>query len=77
MLDFDPREVAKQITLLGILLLHFIDIYSTDGNIFNSIEPWELLDQAWTKGNAPHVTKMVKRFNQINNFVLFLFCSLV
>jgi hypothetical protein len=51
-LDIDPLEVARQMTLL-------------DHEVFSRIQPLELLGQKWTKHRheAPNVLAMIGRFN--------------
>ncbi|KAI1004147.1 hypothetical protein K3495_g4064 [Podosphaera aphanis] len=58
-LDFDPLEIARHLTMMGI-------------QIFCSILPHELLDSEWTKGlgsKAPNVRAMATLSTDLSNFV--------
>lgn len=57
-LDIDPVEVARQMTLL-------------DHDVFSRIQPAELLGQKWTKNRheAPNVLAMIARFNSVAAWV--------
>lgn len=58
--DFDPEEIARQMTLI-------------DFKIFASIKPAELLNQAWNKEKQQHkaqnVITLIKRINEIGCLV--------
>lgn len=60
-MDLDPIEVARQLTLL-------------DSEIFRSISPMECMGQPWNKSNAivnaPSITKMIQRYLTIRNSYL-------
>jgi len=63
----DPEEVARQLTL-----------YEWD--IYEKIKPWELLHNAWMKGNkeerAPNVHAFITRFNYISNWIATTICTI-
>jgi son of sevenless-like protein len=65
-IDIDEEEVARQMTLIEF-------------EHFKSIEPQELLNQAWNKvklrNRAPNVIKMIKRFNEISIWVASVICT--
>lgn len=66
--DIDPREVARQLTLM-------------DYDLCKAIEPKECLGNAWTKEDkeerSPHLLQSIKRFNLVNpNFFFPLFSNL-
>lgn len=55
-LEIDNVELARQITLI-------------EEAMWRAIQPWELLDKAWTSNsakNAPNVGKMTDWFNQLS-----------
>lgn len=56
LLDLEPLEVARQITLV-------------EYDIYKKIQPQECLNQAWSKQNssarAPHLVALMNRFNQV------------
>eukprot|EP00004_Rigifila_ramosa_P020208 TRINITY_DN5232_c0_g1_i1.p1 TRINITY_DN5232_c0_g1~~TRINITY_DN5232_c0_g1_i1.p1 ORF type:complete len:1294 (+),score=320.90 TRINITY_DN5232_c0_g1_i1:317-3883(+) len=60
LLDVDPLEVARQLTLI-------------ESEIFNEIESKECLTQAWNSRDketaAPHITKLIARFNDVSSWV--------
>eukprot|EP01112_Ceratiomyxa_fruticulosa_P003017 TRINITY_DN13423_c0_g1_i2.p1 TRINITY_DN13423_c0_g1~~TRINITY_DN13423_c0_g1_i2.p1 ORF type:complete len:698 (+),score=159.41 TRINITY_DN13423_c0_g1_i2:79-2172(+) len=59
-IDFDPTEVARQLTLI-------------EEKIFKSIELKECLGQAWNKADkdelAPNIVTMIRRFNLVSTWV--------
>lgn len=60
-LDLEPVEVARQLTLL-------------DEALWKSIRPWELLQGAWTRDGdkhtaAPNVRAMIARFNAASRWI--------
>eukprot|EP01087_Luapelamoeba_hula_P024732 TRINITY_DN951_c0_g1_i2.p1 TRINITY_DN951_c0_g1~~TRINITY_DN951_c0_g1_i2.p1 ORF type:complete len:1420 (+),score=271.34 TRINITY_DN951_c0_g1_i2:114-4373(+) len=59
LLDLDPTEVARQLTLI-------------EHSLYKSIMPRECLGQAWTKATrnerAPHIMAMISRFNAVSRF---------
>jgi hypothetical protein len=65
-IDIDTEEVARQMTLIEF-------------ELFQAIEPQELLNQAWNKvklrNRAPNVIKMIKRFNHISTWVASVICT--
>eukprot|EP00026_Physarum_polycephalum_P003142 Phypoly_transcript_03151.p1 GENE.Phypoly_transcript_03151~~Phypoly_transcript_03151.p1 ORF type:complete len:727 (+),score=161.57 Phypoly_transcript_03151:83-2263(+) len=58
--DFEPVEVARQLTLI-------------EYDLYRGIEAKECLNQAWGKPNkeelAPHIVLMIKRFNLVSAWV--------
>ena len=60
LLDYDPTEVARQLSLI-------------ESHLFQQISPKECLGQAWNKKNkeerAPNIVELTKRFNQVSNWV--------
>jgi len=60
LLSLDEDEVARQLSLIEM-------------DTYRSIEPIELLNQAWNKPSlryrASHVLRMISRFNAISNWV--------
>ena len=60
LLDFDPLELARQMTLL-------------DSNLFKQITPKECVGQRWSKPDrhekAPHLTSMIENFNVMSMWV--------
>lgn len=61
LLDFEPEELARQMTLM-------------DFAIFKQIEPRELIDNNWIKAeklfNAPNVCKLTLLANQFVNWMV-------
>jgi len=60
----DAEEVARQLTLY-------------EWEIFRKIEPWELLDCAWTKNEeerAPNVITLVRRFDEVKHWIISTIC---
>jgi len=61
-MDLDPLEVARQLTLI-------------EDRLYKAIPPYECLNQRWTKKKknkekeAPHVLAMIDRFNEVSNWV--------
>jgi son of sevenless-like protein len=59
-IDFDPVEVARQLTLI-------------ESGLYRAIMPFECLGQAWSKKNrleaAPAIVAMIKRFNLVSTWV--------
>jgi son of sevenless-like protein len=59
-IDFDPVEVARQLTLI-------------ESSVYRAIMPFECLGQAWSKKNrleaAPAIVSMIKRFNLVSTWV--------
>ncbi|KAL6054788.1 Son of sevenless 1 [Balamuthia mandrillaris] len=60
-LNWDPLEVARQLTLI-------------EYNLYKSIKPQECLNQAWTKKatrdtNAANIMAMITRFNAVSRWV--------
>jgi son of sevenless-like protein len=64
--DIDPREVARQLTLM-------------DYDLCKAIEPKECLGNAWTKEDkeerSPHLLQSIKRFNLVSKWVAYLLVS--
>jgi len=61
LLDLDPTEVARQLTIV-------------EYGLYRSIMPQECLGQAWTKTatrteKAPNIMAMIARFNQVSRWV--------
>jgi hypothetical protein len=61
LLDLDPTEVARQLTLI-------------EHALYKSIKPQECLGQAWTKKatrdeKAPNIMAMIQRFNTVSRWV--------
>ena len=60
LLDIDPQEMARQITLI-------------DYDLFGQIRPAELLNQSWNKPKlkhrSPHVLEMIQRFNTLSRYL--------
>ncbi|KAL6041549.1 Son of sevenless 1 [Balamuthia mandrillaris] len=60
-MDLHPLEIARQLTLIEF-------------DLYQSIKPWECLNQAWTKADrlekAPNIISMIERFNQVSNWVV-------
>lgn len=61
LLDLDPTEVARQLTLV-------------EYGLYKNIMPQECLGQAWTKTatrteKAPNIMAMIARFNQVSRWV--------
>ncbi|KJE88700.1 hypothetical protein CAOG_000298 [Capsaspora owczarzaki ATCC 30864] len=60
LIDFDPEEIARQLTLI-------------DFRLFASIKPAELLGQAWNKESHHHramnVMALIKRINDVGSLV--------
>src|SRR5690348_1364333 len=61
LLDLDPTEVARQLTLI-------------ESGLYRRINPQECLGQAWTKTatrteKAPNIMAMIARFNQVSRWV--------
>jgi len=58
--DIDEEEIARQLTLIEF-------------TTYAAIKPAELLNQSWNKPKlkprAPHVTKMIDRFNEVSVWV--------
>jgi hypothetical protein len=58
--DFDPVEVARQLTLI-------------EQGLYRSIETKECLNQGWNKSDkderSPHIVAMIKRFNHVSIWV--------
>lgn len=58
--DFEPMEVARQLTLI-------------EYDLYKGIEAKECLNQAWSKTDkeerAPHIVAMIKRFNLVSAWV--------
>jgi son of sevenless-like protein len=59
LLDLDPLEIARQLTL-------------TDYEYYYKIQPKECLNQSWTKKQdiSPNILALVKRFNQLGKYVI-------
>jgi hypothetical protein len=59
--NWDPVEIARQITL-------------HEFEMFSKIEPYEFMNQRWTKPNkekeAPNITNMIRWFNKINIYLV-------
>eukprot|EP01124_Arcella_intermedia_P000177 TRINITY_DN10089_c0_g1_i3.p1 TRINITY_DN10089_c0_g1~~TRINITY_DN10089_c0_g1_i3.p1 ORF type:complete len:1064 (-),score=284.62 TRINITY_DN10089_c0_g1_i3:2117-5308(-) len=56
-MNYEPQDIALQLT-------------SIESKLFNSIAPWELLNQAWINpDNAPNVVKFANHFNEISSWV--------
>jgi hypothetical protein len=64
LVDLNPEEVARQLTLI-------------EYDLYKAIKPWECLNQAWTKKNkeekAPNILAVIKRFNRVRNSFFFFF----
>lgn len=60
LMDIDPVELARQITLI-------------DYELFGQIRPSELLNQSWNKPKlkhrSPHVLEMIQRFNTLSRWL--------
>ena len=60
LLDIDPVELARQLTLI-------------DYDLFGQIRPAELLNQSWNKPKlkhrSPHVLEMIQRFNTLSSWL--------
>jgi len=61
LLDIDPTEIARQLTLIEF-------------GLYRSIMPQECLGQAWTKTatrheKAPNIMAMIARFNQVSRWI--------
>jgi len=60
LLDVEPLEVARQLTLI-------------ESHLFKQIQPKECLDQAWNKThlkrNAPNILNLIERFNQMARWI--------
>ncbi|KAL1916088.1 uncharacterized protein VTP21DRAFT_6092 [Calcarisporiella thermophila] len=60
LLELDPLEVARQLTLM-------------DSRLYNKIRPVECLDKAWSNGEsgdvAPNVRALIEQSNQITGWV--------
>lgn len=60
LLDVDPVELARQLTLI-------------DYDLFGQIRPAELLNQSWNKPKlkhrSPHVLEMIQRFNTLSKWL--------
>eukprot|EP01102_Stenamoeba_stenopodia_P022109 TRINITY_DN9101_c0_g2_i1.p1 TRINITY_DN9101_c0_g2~~TRINITY_DN9101_c0_g2_i1.p1 ORF type:complete len:373 (+),score=71.87 TRINITY_DN9101_c0_g2_i1:125-1120(+) len=58
-IDFDPLEVARQMTLV-------------ESTLFQSIKPVECLNQAWNKKKemAPNITSLISCFSELSNWVV-------
>jgi hypothetical protein len=61
MMDIDPVEIARQLTLI-------------EYGLYKKIMPQECLGQAWTKAatrneKAPHIMAMISRFNHVSRWV--------
>mmetsp|Transcript_68 Transcript_68/g.79 ORF Transcript_68/g.79 Transcript_68/m.79 type:complete len:516 (-) Transcript_68:40-1587(-) len=60
-LDLDPLEVARQLTLI-------------EYEMYNKIQPKECLDQCWNKDGketrAPHIVELIDRFNKRSRWVV-------
>lgn len=58
--DYDPLEVARQLTLI-------------EQDLYRRIENKECLNQAWNKPDkeekSPHIVAMIKRFNLVSVWV--------
>jgi RasGEF domain len=65
-LDVNPQEIARQLTLI-------------DYNLCRAIEPQECIGCAWTKDNknerSPNLLKMINRFNAISLWVSVMLVS--
>lgn len=63
-LDMDPLEIARQLTLI-------------DSDLFNRIKPVECLNKAWSDkiANAPNVKAMINMSTQISNWISFTILS--
>lgn len=59
LLDLDPLEISRQLTLI-------------DYEYYYKIQPKECLNQNWTKSSdvSPHILALVKRFNQLGKYVI-------
>ncbi|KAJ9050635.1 hypothetical protein DSO57_1012605 [Entomophthora muscae] len=64
LLDMDPLEIARQLTLI-------------DSHLFNQIKPVECLNKAWSSkdANAPNVKAMIHMSTQISNWLAFTILS--
>lgn len=64
LLDMDPLEIARQLTLI-------------DSHLFNQIKPVECLNKAWSSkdANAPNVKAMINMSTQISNWLAFTILS--
>lgn len=58
--DFDPTEVARQLTII-------------ESELYRKIESKECLNQAWNKEDklekSPNIVAFIKRFNQVSSWV--------
>ncbi|KAF2075763.1 hypothetical protein CYY_002945 [Polysphondylium violaceum] len=58
--DFDPTEVARQLTII-------------ESDLYRKIESKECLNQAWNKEDklekSPNIVAFIKRFNQVSSWV--------
>ena len=58
--DFDPEEIARQLTLI-------------DYALFSKIKPAELLNQAWQKARLRHRAQNILRLvERVNNLTLWV-----
>lgn len=61
LLDIDPVEMAKQLTLM-------------EHELFFSIQPWEFLNQGWLKRDkerrSPNLLKMIRFSNKVSSWVV-------
>jgi len=61
LLDIDPLELARQLTLI-------------EYELYDQIQPKECLDQCWNKEDkekrAPHVVKLIEQFNKSSRWVV-------
>lgn len=64
--DIDPRELARQLTLI-------------DYDLCRAIEPKECLGMAWTKEDkeerSPHLLRFIKHFNLVSKWIAFILVS--
>ncbi|KNC52502.1 Ras guanine nucleotide exchange factor A [Thecamonas trahens ATCC 50062] len=64
-LDVDPTELARQLTLMEM-------------EMYRAIQPYECLNKAWSQSavEAPHIIALAKRFNYVSRWVSTLVITL-
>jgi hypothetical protein len=60
LVEFDPVEVAQQLTLM-------------ENELFQAIQPWEFLNQGWLKADkeerSPNLLKMIRFSNTVSSWI--------
>jgi len=64
--EWNSEEIARQLTLI-------------EWSFYKKIQPWELLDQSWSKSGkeqkSPNVIASIERFNLVSGFVKRTICT--